>query len=59
MADEQKIRISHLEEGHKGTSRPAPVIATTAKAVSAVPAASITGTASTASNAGTASTASK
>jgi len=40
MAEEQKVRISHLQEGHKGTSAPAPVIATTAKAVSAVPVAS-------------------
>ncbi|MEA2721487.1 MAG: hypothetical protein QOJ39_3351 [Candidatus Eremiobacteraeota bacterium] len=39
MADEQRTRISHLQEGHKGTSAPAPAIATTAKAVSAVPAA--------------------
>ena len=42
MADEQKIRISNFQEGHKGTSAPAPAIATTAKAVSAVPAASNT-----------------
>ncbi len=49
MADEQKIRISKLQEGHKGTSAPAPPIPTTSRAVSAVPAASNTG--STAGNA--------
>jgi hypothetical protein len=40
MAEEQKIRVSHLQEGHKGTSAPAPAIPVTAKAVSAVPVAS-------------------
>jgi hypothetical protein len=37
MAEEQKVRISRLQEGHKGTSAKAPAVAVTAKAISAVP----------------------
>jgi hypothetical protein len=37
MTDQTKVRIYRLEEGHRGTSAPAPAIATTTKAVSALP----------------------
>lgn len=43
MADQGKVRISHLEEGHRGPSAPAPAISTTTQAVSAVPAAAAKG----------------
>lgn len=46
MADQPKVRVSHLEEGHRGTSAPAPAIAATPQAVSAVPAASPAGSGS-------------
>jgi hypothetical protein len=37
MADNDKVRKSHLQEGHHGSDAPAPKIKITSEPVSAVP----------------------